>query len=72
MPTCNEYKALASAVSEILQQLAALTRAQHEAFLRHDDAELMRLDRELETAVGEKERRIGAFRYHKKQHGCES
>ena len=32
----------------------------------------MRLDKELETAVGYKDRCIGVLREHEKEHGCQS
>jgi hypothetical protein len=30
----------------------------------------MQLDRELELAIGEKERLFGALRQHREEHGC--
>ena len=67
---CGRRAKLAQAVQEILQRIADLTKAQLETFQRRDETELMRLDKELENAMGLKERSIGALREHEKEHGC--
>jgi hypothetical protein len=52
-------------------KLIRLTNAQLEVFQARNQAEFMRLDRELELTVGEKERTIGAVRQRIKEHRCD-
>jgi hypothetical protein len=68
--SCPQRSKLAAALDEILGHLVNLTRSQREAFQRRDEAEFGRLDRELENAIGEKERRVGALNQHEREHGC--
>jgi hypothetical protein len=67
---CPEYAALEDQVTEALQKLVDLIGAQLAAFRAREHGTFMRLDKELETAVGHKERVIGALRQHAKDHGC--
>jgi hypothetical protein len=46
-----------------------MTTAQLDAFLAKDNAKMMRLDKQLEHAVGRKERAFGAQRHHAREHG---
>ena len=57
-------------MNEVLNLLTELTKAQLDAFRSHNEAELMRLDKELELAFGRKERSFGALREHERQHKC--
>jgi cell division septum initiation protein DivIVA len=68
---CAEYARLQTEVGEVLERLTNLTQAQLNAFRANDQATLMRLDKELENAIGEKERRIGAMRQHAREHKCQ-
>jgi hypothetical protein len=68
---CAEYARLAVRVGEVLERLTNLTQAQLSAFRANDHGTLMRLDKELENTVGEKERRIGAMRQHASEHKCQ-
>ena len=70
MPKCPEYANLESEVTDSLEHLVKLTQKQLETFQAHDQALFMRLDKELENAVGAKERKIGALRQHVKDHKC--
>ena len=63
----GEYEELQSAVTSKLQHLPDLTKNQLAAFQANDQA-LLRLDKNLDNAVGEKERAIGALRQHVKDH----
>jgi hypothetical protein len=63
---CEEYARLQSEVSSILQRITELMSARLEAFQKDDRARFMTLDKELETAMGEKERAIGAAREHQR------
>lgn len=58
-------------MEDILQRLKELTALQLEAFRSRNSAELARLDRELENAMGEKERSFGALRQHVREHNCQ-
>jgi len=68
---CEKHDRLLAEVRQILEHLVKLTRSQSEAFQRDDRGEFKRLDRELELAVGEKERRVGALREHESEHRCQ-
>lgn len=68
---CAEYARLQSQVTAALQLLADLTSAQLEAFQSHNQELFMRLDKDLENAVGLKEWAIGAMREHAREHGCQ-
>jgi len=65
---CIECAKLQYDVVSILEKLIEIETVQLEAFRADDTAKFVRLDRELELAVGEKERRIGALRQHRIDH----
>lgn len=67
---CPVEERLAETVSGILTHLIELTTAQLHSFREHRDEDLSRLDKELENAMGEKERAIGALDEHRKEHWC--
>jgi hypothetical protein len=69
---CEKYNELAGKVAAVLQRLVDLTEAQLGAFNEREYSKFSKLDKELEQTVGEKERVIGAFREHQKEHGCQS
>ena len=68
---CDERAKLEGQANSVLEKLVRLTNAQLEVFQARNHAEFMRLDRELELTVGEKERTIGAVRQHIQEHGCD-
>lgn len=68
---CATYAGLQSKVTSILQRIADLTSAQLVAFQARDQVLFMTLDKELENAMGAKERAVGAMRQHAKEHGCQ-
>jgi hypothetical protein len=70
--TSEKYSELESEVTNTLQKLKELTEAQLAAFRARDQAEFIRLDKELEKTMGGKERAIGAFRQHTKEHNCQA
>jgi hypothetical protein len=72
MAKCPEYVRLQAEVLDVLEKLTKLTQGQLDAFRRHDQATVMRLDKELETTVGLKERRLGAMRQHAREHKCQA
>ena len=67
---CPQHHNLDNEVQTVLQKLVELTGAQLKAFREQNDREFMRLDKELENAMGEKERAIGALQQHMEEHGC--
>jgi hypothetical protein len=70
-PKCAEHTRLEAEVDDCLKKLRDLTALQLEVFRSKNYASFARLDRELELAVGTKERSIGAFYQHSKEHKCE-
>lgn len=68
---CSEYESLASAVEQILKDLSEKTSLHLELFRSKQHQRFMRLDKELELLVGEKERAIGSLRQHAKEHKCQ-
>lgn len=69
VPGCAECGRLEMDVALALEHLRQLTTAQLSEFKEHfQSGTFMNLDRELENAVGEKERRIGALRQHQREH----
>jgi hypothetical protein len=67
---CAEFARLNAEVESLLDKLVALTTAQSKAYHDKNQEEFMRLDHELETTLGAKERAIGAIREHQREHGC--
>ncbi len=67
---CMEYARLEKEVTDILQKLKELATHQLEAFHANRHGSFMKLDKELENVLGEKERRVGALRQHAAEHGC--
>ena len=65
---CSECKHLEDEVTDCLEKLRQHTTTQLAVFREGNQSEFMRLDRELENLVGEKERRVGALRQHQKDH----
>jgi hypothetical protein len=70
--TCEKYSELETEVRKTLQKLKELTEAQLAVFRARDQAEFIRLDKELEKTMGAKERVIGAFREHAHEHDCQT
>jgi hypothetical protein len=67
---CQEYANLQQELQLVLQTLSDLTKAMLDAFRANDRGAFSRLDKELETSVGRKERIVGALRQHIKDHKC--
>ncbi len=72
MSNCPEYDLLAGAVDQILRDLSEKTSLHLELFRSKQHEKFMRLDKELELLIGEKERAIGALRQHSKDHRCQA
>jgi hypothetical protein len=54
----------------ILLHLAELMHREREAIATESENTLLAIDHEIELAVGEKERAMGALRQHRQDHGC--
>lgn len=67
---CQEYANLQHELQLTLQTLSDLTKAMLDAFRANDRNSFTRLDKDLETSVGRKERIVGAIRQHVKEHQC--
>jgi hypothetical protein len=72
MSGCAEYDRLSSQLDEILKKLVDTTTLQLEIFRSRKPGDFMRVDKELELLVGEKERSIGAIRQHADEHKCQA
>jgi hypothetical protein len=68
---CDERAKLEGQANSVLGKTREVDEAQLEVFQARNHKEFMRMDRELELTVGEKERTIGAVRRHIQEHGCE-
>lgn len=71
MSRCPEYDRLASVVDQILKGLSEKTTLHLELFRSRQHGKFMRLDKELELLIGEKERAIGSLRQHALDHKCQ-
>lgn len=67
---CETQQKLAAEVQRYLSVLVDLAQAEREALRSRDDGLIMTIDRQIENAVGEKERAMGALRHHRREHGC--
>lgn len=69
---CSEYGEPQAAVLEMLEKVVAIVTAQLRAFQEGNQTNFAALDKALETAIGEKERRIGAMHQHAVDHKCQA
>jgi hypothetical protein len=51
-------------------RLSELARREGDAIQSRDDADILAIDKEIETTLGDKERALGALRQHRAEHGC--
>jgi len=72
MPQCPQYTELEATVETALARLSHVTTEQLDLFRSRKFNSVMRVDKELENLVGEKERAIGALRQHVKEHKCQT
>jgi hypothetical protein len=70
MPIYPRNQELAEALLNALSHIVQLTNRQMEAIRKFDQPLIADLDSQLEQAVGEKERALGAWREHAEEHGC--
>lgn len=67
---CPKNRELLKCVVEKLTRIEELSREQRTARTSEDRERAAQLDRELEVVVGEKERSVGAWQEHVREHGC--
>jgi putative methionine-R-sulfoxide reductase with GAF domain len=70
MANCPEYDRLHAEVENVLGNLAQVSTLLVELFRSNDFKGVHRLDKQMELTLGEKERRIGAFSQHVREHKC--
>jgi hypothetical protein len=70
MGLCAENDALVGEIQASLSRIIKINTATIDAVRDRDLFRLQELDQSLELAVGEKERLMGAWRQHRKEHGC--
>ncbi len=67
---CIKQQELIAEVESILEKIARLARSEADAIRGSAENAWMEVDKQIELAIGEKERAIGALREHRKEHGC--
>ena len=67
---CDKNRDLLKDVVAKLTNLEQLSKAQVEARNNGDPALAMELDEKLDLVFGEKERSVGAWQEHVREHGC--
>jgi hypothetical protein len=70
---CDKHDELSHRAQDVLQRIHKLTAKQKLIIAGSGVSErFLCMDRELELAMGEKERAIGALREHDEEHGCQA
>jgi hypothetical protein len=67
---CGVRLQLEEGVRELLRKLAVLASEEADIVPSGDDPRMDAVDREIENILGEKERAVGALKYHRAEHGC--
>ena len=67
---CNTNRELLKAVVANLDEITRLSKAQAEARTQGDEALATRLDEQLDMTYAQKERSVGAWQQHVREHGC--
>jgi len=67
---CPQQQRLIDEVQRHLLRIAELSRATAEAVAHRNENLVRELDKQVELAMGEKERALGALRQHRDDHGC--
>lgn len=69
---CAKHAKLLQQAQEVLERIRKLTTKQVPCIVEGVNQRFLQMDRELELAMGEKERAVGALREHDKEHGCQT
>lgn len=67
---CSTNRELLKAVVANLDEITTLSKAQSEARTRGDEQLATRLDEQLDIMYAQKERSVGAWQQHVREHGC--
>lgn len=67
---CDRQEQLRQAALAVLQRIDALSKEQVDTLQEGDYDRLLTIDKQIETAFGEKERAFGALLNHCREHGC--
>lgn len=67
---CNTNRELLKAVVANLDEITNLSKAQSEARTRGEEELATRLDKRLDEMYAQKERSVGAWQQHVREHGC--
>jgi hypothetical protein len=67
---CLKKQQLLAAVETQLETVAKLALTEVNAIKHEAEIIWMEIDKQIELALGEKERSIGALLEHRKEHGC--
>lgn len=73
MKRCDKHEELLKHAQQVLQRIHELTAKQKVTITESGVSErFLHMDSELELAMGEKERSVGALREHDEEHGCQT
>jgi hypothetical protein len=70
MQPCPIRKQLVEAAEQCLVRIRELTADQITALKAGDHAQVLAIDKDLETVFGDKEKAFGALQQHTAEHGC--
>jgi hypothetical protein len=70
MAICPERNKLKAEAAQSLREIMKFTDRLLTVLLGDEDVTMSPLDKDLENAVGAKERAFGALTQHRKEHGC--
>jgi hypothetical protein len=70
MAICPERNKLKAEAAQALREIMKFTDRLLTSLLGDEDVTMTPLDKDLENAVGAKERAFGALTQHRKDHGC--
>lgn len=68
---CDKHDELLKNAQKVLEKIRDLTMKQVPCIVDGVSQRFLQMDRELELAMGEKERAVGALREHDEEHRCQ-
>lgn len=69
---CGKHGELLKQAKEVLERIRDLTTKSVPCIVDGVNQRFLQMDREVELAMGEKERAVGALREHDEEHSCQS
>ena len=67
---CARQQELIAETQVYLMRLSELARKEADAIESRDENEILAIDKDIETTLGNKERALGALHQHRAEHGC--